>query len=288
LIKKIGDAMFELTRLDVEDYNVRGYCIMRRVIPISLLGDLRREADKGRAIAREISGESAQRLQPVKRHAGVLDMRPFEDYAHLPALEKAFKELISPEACPGKSDTDRLMGTGVFYEPATRPWCTQWHRDWRDNYPAMDLEAFDRLKMNTRYFNQINCALYEDNCTWVVPGSHLRRDTKAEIARFPVRPLEGPDVIGKDDLGAEWAVMDYARSMPGGMEVRLGAGDLMLYRNSAWHIGVYLPYRRRTTIHDFVFSKEFGAFVQDPPSRRKADGSLDTSVLNPNADFAGV
>jgi hypothetical protein len=275
-------AMFELTSQHVHDYHSLGYCIMRRLIPASLLGDLRREADKGRAIARRLSGESAQRLQPVKRHAGELDMKPFEAYAHLPELERALVELVGPGACQGKSDLDRLMGTGVFYEPASRPWCTVWHRDWRDNYAAMDLEAFDRLKLNTRYFNQINCALYEDSCTWVVPGSHLRRDTRAEIARFPDRPLVGADVLGKSDVEAEQAVMDYAASMPGAVEARLGAGDLMLYRNSMWHIGVYLPYKRRTTIHDFVFTAEFGAFVQDPPSRRKADGTLDTSLLNPN------
>ncbi len=274
--------MYQLTKADVQSYNAQGFCIMRRLLPTSLLRDLRREADKGRPIARQMSGDSAQRLQPIKRHAGEIDVKPFEAYAHLPELEKALKELISPEACQGKSKDDRLMGTGVFYEPATRPWCTVWHRDWRDNYPAMDLAAFDRLKDDTRYFNQINCALYEDSCTWVVPGSHLRRDTREEIARFPGRPLEGADVIGKDDLEAELAVMDYARSMPGAVEVHLGAGDLMLYRNSMWHIGVYLPYRRRTTIHDFVYTPEFFAFVSDPPSRRKADGTLDTSVLNPN------
>ena len=30
-------------------------------------------------------------------------------------------------------------------------------------------------------FNQINCALYDDHCLWVVPGSHSRGDTAAEV-----------------------------------------------------------------------------------------------------------
>lgn len=48
----------------------------------------------------------------------------------------------------------------------------------------------------------------------------------------------------------------------------------MLYRNTLWHTGNYVPYRRRATIHDALFSPEYKAFTGKRPLRpKKADGS---------------
>ena len=33
--------------------------------------------------------------------------------------------------------------------------------------------------------------------------------------------------------------------MPGAVQVYLGPGDFMVYRNLAWHCGLYLPYQPR-------------------------------------------
>ena len=44
------------------------------------------------------------------------------------------------------------------------------------------MEEFRRVNRDPLWFNQINCPLYEDNCTWFVPGSHLRDDFPAETA----------------------------------------------------------------------------------------------------------
>ena len=81
-----------------------------------------------------------------------------------------------------------------------------WHRDWRDNVRGLRLAEWDRVMLDMTLFNQINCALYDDPCTWVVPGSHLRRDTPAEAQRFPTRPVPGPDLTGLSPAEAERAL----------------------------------------------------------------------------------
>jgi hypothetical protein len=48
----------------------------------------------------------------------------------------------------------------------------------------------------------------------------------------------------------ELACREYARSMPGAVEVVLGAGDVAFYRAGGWHLGNYVPYARRATLHD--------------------------------------
>ncbi|MBA3686152.1 MAG: hypothetical protein H0W72_13065 [Planctomycetes bacterium] len=255
------------------DYHQLGFCVFRGLLPTALLRDLRREADKGRAIARRLAGDQAQRLQPIQAYPE-LDMRPFDDLYDLPALRTALNRVLGPGfRAPVDPRASRDL-MGVLYEPAAMPWATCWHRDWRDNVPGLQLAEWDKLQLDTRYFNQVNCALYDDDCTWVVPGSHLRRDTAGEMHRFPTRPIAGPALEGLDVDDAERACMAYCESMPGAHQVHLHAGDYLLYRNSLWHLGNYAPYKRRATIHDGVMSPEFSAFWKAPPLHPvREDGS---------------
>jgi hypothetical protein len=273
---------FEFTDQHIKDYHELGFTVFREILPPSLIGDLRRETDKGREIARKRSGEQAQRLQPIVNFPEI-DMRPFDDYHHLPPLLDALNALFE-EGFGAKVDTDATRPNfGVLYEPATLPWCTQWHRDWRDNIKGLSVAAWEKVKLDIRLFNQINCALYDDSCTWVVPGSHLRLDTPGEILRFPERPILGPSI--PDGTGAEereTTCLAYTRSMPGAVQAHLHAGDYLLYRNSLWHIGNYVPYRKRATIHDGLFTPEFKAFFEKPPyNPPQADGST-PDWENPN------
>jgi hypothetical protein len=144
----------------------------------SLIADLRRVTDRAREIAREKHGPQAQRLQPV--FAYDLDPQPFEEFGELPPLRDAISRVLSPRHTFG---TRALLG--VLIEPAERPWCTKWHRDWRDNAPGLDVAAWEAVFHDVNYFNQLNCAVYQDSSTWVVPGSHLRDDLPREQAAFP-------------------------------------------------------------------------------------------------------
>jgi hypothetical protein len=160
---------FQFSDQHIEEYHTQGYTVFRSILPPSLIADLRRETDRARQIAREKHGPQAQRLQPV--FAYDLAPAPFEAFGELPPLRDAIARLLSPRHTFG---TRSLLG--VLIEPAERPWCTKWHRDWRDNAPGLDIAAWQAVFHDPSYFNQVNCALYQDSSTWVVPGSHLRDD----------------------------------------------------------------------------------------------------------------
>ena len=93
---------------------------------------------------------------------------------------------------------------------------------------------------------------------------------------------------------ADRACLEYARSMPGAVNLKLEAGDFCLYRNTLWHVrallhaltwadpglpgprgqlmirgrgcrqcGVYHPSKIRATIHDGGMTAEFRAFAEE-------------------------
>ena len=76
----------------------------------------------------------------------------------------------------------------------------------------------------------------------------LAREIRVVCDRFSGRgPMEG-----LSNLEAECYYLDHCLQFPGAVQVHLGVGDFMIYRNLAWHTGLYLPYRPRATIHDIV------------------------------------
>jgi ectoine hydroxylase-related dioxygenase (phytanoyl-CoA dioxygenase family) len=155
---------------------------------------------------------------------------------------------------PSHTQTDIM---GVLLEPAEHAWSTAWHRDWGYNAPHVDLDAFFKAIHDLRMFNQLNAALYDDHSLWVVPGSHNREDTADERAAFPVVPPPGPDLSGTDtEAERELACLEYARRMPCAVPVPLFAGDVAFYRACQWHLGSYVPYTRRATLHDGFYCDE--------------------------------
>jgi hypothetical protein len=266
---------FSATDQHIEEYHSLGYTVFRQILPPSLIGDLRRVTDKAREIAREEGGGQTQRLQPVGEYD--LDQQPFIDYAELPVLAEAISRVLTPRHRHGDRDI-----FGILLEPRDLPWCTQWHRDWRDNMGGMPLEMWDAVFSDINYFNQINCALYEDDSTWVVPGSHLRRDLPREVERFPDRPIPGPDLDGKNYEEREATCLVYCQSLSGGVRLQLDAGDFALYRNTLWHLGNYVPYKKRATIHDGAMTPEFTEFFRTVPkivAKRREEGHR---MENPN------
>jgi ectoine hydroxylase-related dioxygenase (phytanoyl-CoA dioxygenase family) len=100
-------------------------------------------------------------------------------------------------------------------------------------------------------FNQLNAALYDDHSLWVVPYSHGREDSTAERDIFPKVPPPGPSLTSTmTHAERESACLVYTRKMPGAVPVQLFAGDVAFYRACQWHIGNYVPYVKRATLHD--------------------------------------
>ena len=173
---------------------------------------------------------------------------------------------------------------GVLLEPSELSYCTHWHRDWRDNISGLDLASWDAVSGDIDLFNQVNCALYADSCTWLVPGSHLRRDLPREVELFPDRPISGPELEGKSAIERERLCLEYCRSMPAAVQVHLEAGDYALYRNTLWHIGNYVPYRKRATLHDFIDTPEYSRWRQREAARASERRDAGTGMENPNPD----
>ena len=103
----------------------------------------------------------------------------------------------------------------------------RWHRD--DIPPsAAAVEELERLG-KPAWHAQWNLALYDDESLVVVPGSHKRARTAAEIAAEP-----------------------YEADMPGQKTVELKAGDCVFYNNNILHRGVYDSTIRRETLHGSI------------------------------------
>ena len=266
---------FTLADRHIEAYHTLGYTVFERILPLSLIADLRQVSERARDLAREQAGPQTQRLQPVG--AFDIDQQPFIDYAELPELSDAIAGVLS--AAHTRGDRDHL---GILFEPAELPYCTPWHRDWRDNIYGLDIEQWESNYRDPELFNQVNCALYEDSSTWVVSGSHLRRDLPREVARFPERPIAGPELEGLSAEERERICLQYVRSMPGAHQLPLAAGDFCLYRNTLWHLGNYVPYLRRATLHDSLYTSAYREWslreVTAANKRREAGAGMS----NPN------
>lgn len=240
---------FRYSEQNREEYITDGFTVLRDIIPASLLTDLRHETDKAREIARANHGPQAQRLQPVYNYEE-LNAQPFRDFLGLEGMRATVEGILGSE----HKQTDIM---GVLLEPAEKAWCTYWHRDWGYNAPHVKLDVFFEAMRNMSLFNQLNAALYDDHSLWVVPGSHHREDTAEERAVFPKVPPPGPKLTSEmSPAERELACLRYARSMPGAVPVALFAGDVAFYRACQWHIGTYIPYTKRATLHDGFYGPE--------------------------------
>jgi hypothetical protein len=252
---------FRFSDQHVEEYARDGGTIFRQILPTSLISDLRRESAKGVAHVRAEGNRQQQRFDPTTIPG--VDPQPFTDYQELPDLVDAISRLLTPE--------HRIEAPSVLIQPDENPWSTYWHRDWRDNIPGLDIPAWEKIQTDVDFFNQINCALYEDGCTWVVPGSHARKDTPAEIDLFATRPIPQPDLTDTTPEEAERIGLEYCQSMPGAVRMNLDAGDLAIYRSIQWHIGNYVPYRTRATLHGQVMTARYQEWWKDPGKMAEAE-----------------
>jgi hypothetical protein len=250
-----GSAMtFEFSPSMIEEYERLGFVVFREILPPRLIADLRRVADRGRELAREAGGPLAQRLEPVANWD--IDQKPFEDYRDLPELRVAIQQLLSPRHTYG----NRELHLGVLIEPVEVPYCMPWHQDLRHLASSSLPFLTPAAKRDPDLFNQINCALYQDDSLWVVPGSHSRDDTEAEREAFPDGKPTAPSFEVETNEERERICLEYCRRMPGATRVHLDPGDVCVYRGTLWHTGFYVPYVKRATIIDLVDTPAYAEF----------------------------
>ena len=125
------------------------------------------------------------------------------------------------------------------------------------NAPEIDADAFWHRIGHMGMFNQINAALYDDHSLWAVRRSHARKDLPEERDAFSAIPPPGPAFPeGASPEERELICMDYVRRMPGAEPLALFAGDVAFYRAVTWHIGNYVPYSKRATLHDGYYGPD--------------------------------
>lgn len=229
----------------IHDYRTQGYVVFRQIVPVSLLRDLRRVTATAQQQVRAKHGPQAQRMQPLPDYD--IDLKPFQDFETLPAIVDAVSKVLTPRHIVEGQKIALLV------EPAEKPWCTNWHRDITIESNVPDREEFRRVQHDPLFFNQINAPLYEDNCTWYVPGSYLRENLPGEQQVSESTPRFADDVTNDE---RERVNLDYCRSMPRAVRLSMDAGDFAMYHPNGWHIGNYLPDRKRVTIHAFAPSPE--------------------------------
>jgi ectoine hydroxylase-related dioxygenase (phytanoyl-CoA dioxygenase family) len=103
-----------------------------------------------------------------------------------------------------------------------------WHRDIHpiDQAPLSGLQH--DLLQNAPGYVQWNIPLYDDEVLWVIPGSHKRVNTPEENSLLNENPRQ---------------------PLPNGLQVKLQAGDGVVYTNTILHWGSNYSTRLRRTIH---------------------------------------
>lgn len=242
-------------------YRQHGYIILRGVIPASLIDRLRAMAEEARTIAHRVNGPQAQRLQTLGDY---ITLDALREFTQLPDFVAAIRSLLSARHFLSAPET-----MTVLFQPSEHCWSTEWHRDLRDHIPASVFQDvlggrdWEELALSFDNFNQFNCALYEDTSTWFVPGTHARMtDTPEELTAARAQNQAALENRNRARSEAEQEIFlnEYCASMPGAVQVVLQAGDLVLYRNTAWHMGNYVPYRRRATLHGQADTPEFADY----------------------------
>lgn len=158
---------------------------------------------------------------------------PIHHAFYNPKILKAVEQIIGPDLIVNNASI-LAANVGTSYSLG-------WHRD-IIQIPQDEID--DWLFSKERFHNsvQINLPLVDENSLWIVPKSHNRPNTEDENKAFQGSKHYAP-------VGAE---------MPGGIPVKLKAGQAVLYNNNLIHRGytetMKIP---RRTLHMGYHSNAF-------------------------------
>ena len=158
---------------------------------------------------------------------------PIHHAFHHPKVLEVVENLLGPDLI--------VNNASILAANAGTSYSLGWHRD-IIQIPEEEIE--DRLFSPERFHNsvQINLPLVDENSLWVVPGSHNRPNLEEENIAFSGSKHYAP-------VGVE---------MPGGIPVKLKAGQAVFYNNNLIHRGysekMKIP---RRTIHMGYHSSAF-------------------------------
>jgi hypothetical protein len=259
---------FTVTDQHITEHCRDGATVLRGIIPLTLINDLRVESDKCVGSVREDAGQQIQRYGISDKLN--INLQPFTDFSELTDLNEALQTIL------GDDTFVKLMS--VLINPGKAPYCTHWHRDTQvftkhAGFHGDIAKEFERIVVDVKFMNQFNCPLYSDKSTWVVPGSQLRvTDTQGEIDAAESHADLFPENIENEitSVALEERGHRYCQTMPGAVQLILEPGDFALYRPHGWHIGNYVHYSKRATLHGLPTSQAEVSWRSDYTERLNA------------------
>jgi len=250
-----------------------GFLCIRNFLSPDQIQSLRQVYADTRLFRKSYRNTAVQRFQPMSRFRQFDACRDHIDFERVAALATA---MIGVRALV----VDELLGAWTSNSRLT--YVLPWHRDIRDNSTGFDYSLWEGKQGNREYFLQFNLPIFDDASFWAVPGSDSRPDTPIESAGFNTKPVTVPGqeaflnpwlpksrlytnsyrlrehLMNRLDHGNAYNVarneqrlarcQEYARCMPGAIEVSLGAGDIFFYRGCSWHTAIY-----RADVDRFTF-----------------------------------
>lgn len=132
----------------------------------------------------------------------------------------------------------------LLIEPEKHSFALGWHRD---DVRADVTQEEERIRLAAPTHGiQWNACLYDDDCLFVVPGTHARIRDEAECKANAEIPPAAKLFKGENDSGFDG---DWEIDPPTTLRVRLKAGQTAFYSQRILHRASYLPSRHRATLH---------------------------------------
>ncbi len=134
--------------------------------------------------------------------------------------------LLDGLASSAEDPTPRLQKMDYYHEQTVRAWDGDWHRDSQLNQPDPERERARVLETTALH---VRVALCDDDRLEIVPGSHRRWDTEAE-------------------LHIRKGARRTSAGMPHATRILLRGGDVCVFHAWSIHRGTYRRTPRRRTL----------------------------------------
>ncbi|MCX5662221.1 MAG: phytanoyl-CoA dioxygenase family protein [Planctomycetota bacterium] len=254
-----------ISAADLAFYHDQGYLVLRQAFTParvkSLVDGVKRVAELGREGKIQVSFLDKEKTLPA-RLGNILHPDRYQ-----PAFADWLAEDLAPliEATIGGPARHSLYG--MLAAGAGEPYLQGWHRDLGKPGAPDEVEY---LKHHHGRFVQFNAPIQpDDHFLHIVPASHLRASTPAEIKAqnrpaFDRQGKTGP--LSADELIAleKW---DAADAMPGAMIVRMNPGDIAFYNANLWHRGWNAKGLTRWTMHSAFWKPEYPVMAHEHGQR---------------------
>ena len=224
-------------RVNRDQFLEQGYVILRHCIPPEMLDAVRtaceKMVDRQRAIwaserapddpaggVWETAAQPRLHLQTMQGQIDAETALSIEIWLH-ENLQGASSELLGLEDA---AVTEMMM----MCSPVRDHGPAKWHRDFYPPYCAPLQGYVDDILENGPRYVQWNIPLYDDDVLWVVPKSHIRRNTEEENRQL---------------------TKDNRVPLASGVQTHLNAGDGVAYILPILHWGSNYSTKLRRTIH---------------------------------------